>query len=179
MAARGKCSVTRSGRKGEERLYDPVKRALEGYFGQNGEIALSLEVTADGFSPQTKHFLNDDVLFLIENRELRPDIFGRVGPDARQAFGYSDFLVTAEIKDGSPIVNDVFQAKKYGELYQAFFAFLICTKLPDERVIRLLKHNPVLLFYSGTFTAYLCRYSEESERFDWWFSERQPRKKNV
>jgi len=171
--------VTHSGRKAEERLYEPVKRALEGYFGQDDHIALALEVTADRFSPQMKHFLNDDTLFLVENRELRPDIFGKVGPDARQAFGYSDFLVTAEVKSGVPTVNDIFQAKKYGELYHAFFSFLISTKLPEERVIRLLRHNPVLLFYSGISTAYMCRYSEESERFDWWFSEREPRKKNI
>jgi hypothetical protein len=76
-----------------------------------------LEVTADEFPERVKALLQSNVLFLLNSKEARPDLFGHIGPDCTEVYGRGDFLMTVEVKPGVPTIHDIFQAKKYGELY--------------------------------------------------------------
>jgi len=160
----------------ESKLYTPVRDALESYFCPGSEHCL-FEVTAEGVSNELQRKLPDEILFLLGSRELRPDILGCVEhPIGSKAFYYHAFFVTAEVKDGAPTINDLFQAKKYGEIYGAAVTLLVSTEKPEERLLRLLKRRPELRHLPmSMYFAYLCRFSVKDEAIDWWFPE-QPRK---
>jgi hypothetical protein len=144
--------------RGERRLYPGAKRALTTYLRQDDEqIAILLEETAEGFSEGTKALLPDNILFLLNNREARPDLFGHIGPDCRDSYGVTDFLLTAEVRDHAPTLGDVYQAKLYGELFSAPVALLISTELPEERLRRLLIGRPDLVSNSAGYQRlYMC-----------------------
>jgi len=163
--------------RAEKVLYPNVKIALATYLQQlDSHIEIMLEITADKFPENVKPLIPDNVLFLLDNKETRPDLFGEIGPDCTLFYGQSKFVLTVEVKDGSPTINDVFQAKKYGELYSAPVALLISTELPEERLQRLLNQRPDILAYSGAYRRlYLCRYSGSTRTIDWWFENREPR----
>jgi hypothetical protein len=134
-------------------------------------------VTAQGVGDELQSRLRDEILFLLGSRELRPDILGQVEyPIESHAFYYHSFFVAAEVKDGIPTIHDLFQAKKYGEIYEAAVTLLVSTQRPEERLLRLLKRNSVLLHLPmSMFSAYVCRFSAKDERIDSWFPE-QPRR---
>jgi len=163
--------------EGENMLYMGVRKALTSYFSDGSERCL-FDVAAYGVSNELLQELPDEILFLLGNRELRPDILGRVEyPLQDKPFYYSRFFVTAEVKDGPPTINDLFQAKKYGEIYEAAISLLVATEKPEERLLRLLKRKSVLLHLPmSMFRVYLCRYSAEVQAFTWWFPE-EPRRK--
>lgn len=163
----------------ERALYAPVKKALTAYLRQGDDaFSIMLEVTADGFPERVKALLQDNVLFLLNSKEARPDLFGHIGPDGAKAYGRSVFFITVEVKHGAPTIHDVFQARKYGELYWAQVALLVSTEPPEERLQRLLKERLDLLGYSDGYNQlYLCKYSESNETIDWWFQEREARTK--
>jgi hypothetical protein len=137
-----------------------------------------LEVTADEFPERVKALLQSNVLFLLNSKEARPDLFGHVGPDCTEVYGRRDFLMTVEVKLGAPTIHDIFQAKKYGELYWATIALLVSTELPEERLQRLLKDRLDLLGYSAGYASlYMCEYSESNGTIEWWLQGREPRLK--
>ncbi len=156
----------------EKRLYSGVRDALQSYFCP-GSVDCIFEVTAEGVSDELQGKLQDEVLFLLGSRELRPDILGRVEhPVESKAFYYHSFFVTAEVKDGTPTVNDLFQAKKYGEIYEAAISLLVSTQKPEERLLRLLKRKSILLqLPMSMFSTYLCKFSAKDETIDWWFPQ--------
>jgi hypothetical protein len=168
-----------STQRGERRLYPRAKRALTKYLRQgDDQIAILLEETAEGFSEGAKALLPYNILFLLNNREARPDLFGHIGPDCRDSYGVSDFLLTAEVKDHAPTLGDVYQAKLYGELFSVPVALIISTKLPEERLRRLLIERPELLSYSAGYQRlYMCCFSQQDETLDRWLGDREPRKK--
>jgi hypothetical protein len=160
----------------ERRLYSGVRDALQSYFCP-GSIDCLFEVTAEGVSNELQGKLRDEILFLLGSRELRPDILGHVKhPIESEAFYYHEFFVAAEVKEGAPTVNDLFQAKKYGEIYEAAITLLVSTEKPEERLLRLLKRNSVLLHLPmSMFSAYLCKFSAKDGNIDRWFPE-QPKR---
>lgn len=163
----------------ESRLYPGIKSALTNYLRQeDGQIAIMLDITANGFPQRAQAMLQSNVLFLLNNREARPDLFGHIGPDCTQAYGRRDFVLTVEVKPGAPTIHDFFQAKKYGEIYWAPVALLVSTELPEERLRRLLSERLDLFGYSGGYNQlYLCTYSEGSGTIDRWLDGREPRLK--
>jgi len=161
----------------ESKLYPLVRDALESYFRLGSEQCV-FKVTAEGVSGELEERLPDEILFLLGSRELRPDILGYVQyPTASKAFYYHSFFVTAEVKGGVPTINDLFQAKKYGEIYGAAISLLVSTLKPEQRLLRLLKRKSVLLHLPMTmYSEYLCTFSTKDNVIDWWFPE-EPRRK--
>ena len=125
--------------------------------------------------------LPDEILFLLGKREFRPDILGKVRhPIGSRAFYYFDFFISAEIKTSPPTLDDVFQAKKYGEIYGCAISLLVSTDRPEERLLRFLKKKSTLLLLpmSG-YHVYLCRFSVERDTIDWWFPEAPRREQHT
>lgn len=135
-----------------------------------------LDITADGFPQSSQALLQSNVLYLLDSRDFRPDLFGHIGPDCTQAYGRRDFVLTVEVKLGAPALRDLFQAKMYGELYWAPVSLLVCTEQPEERLRRLLSERLDLFGYcGGNYQLYLCRYSESTGTIDWWLDGKGPR----
>lgn len=164
----------------ERDLYEPIRDALITYLRQpDDHITLNLEITADGFSQLMQHYLPDEVFNLTRNREFRPDLFGHIGPDCRDLYGMSTFTTVVEVKPSAPTLKDLFQAKRYGELYWAQVALLVSPEYPEVQLQRLLERRIDLLGYSGgQWLLYLCRYNRNNHAIDWWFDNREPRRKN-
>ena len=162
--------------KTEKEFYELVRRNLEEYFCKRAEECF-FEITAEKVGDKIMEKLSDEVLFLIGSKELRPDIMGYVKvPIGLGLFLHSEFKVAVEVKNGKPTVNDIFQAKKYGELYNAAISILISTDKPEERVLRLLERRKELLsYYYGYYHLYLARFSKEEKKIVWWYPE-EPRK---
>jgi len=162
---------------GERSLYPGVRKALTDYLRQgDDQIAIMLDITADGFPQSSQALLQSNVLYLLDSRDFRPDLFGHIGPDCTQAYGRRDFVLTVEVKLGAPALRDLFQAKMYGELYWAPVSLLVCTEQPEERLRRLLSERLDLFGYcGGNYQLYLCRYSESTGTIDWWLDGKGPR----
>lgn len=118
----------------EQAYYPLVKDWLE----EQLKLALvnaHLEVTAyKKFSNVLKGQIdrNRDIIFNFL-REAAPDITGFIKGDYR-----SDFIVV-EIKNTALKLDDVYQLKKYADLFDAKYAILVSTKEIPEELIRLSK----------------------------------------
>ena len=163
----------------ERALYAGAKRALTAYIRQaDDNFPIALEVTADTMPQGMQTLVRDEVLFLLSNDKLRPDIFGEIGPNATEMYGRSRFTLTAEVKPNPITIRDVLQAKMYGELYSAHVALIMSPKLPKQTVVRLLELRPDLLSYSAGYERlYVCSYSEKEESINWWLGKDQPRRR--
>lgn len=165
----------------EERLYQGVKKALTAYLRQaDDNFPIMLEITADRFPESLKPHIQRELLFLLENKDLRPDFLGHIGPNCTSTYGTSEFIMTVEVKPKEFTLRDIFQAKMYGEVYSVPFAFLIFTELPKHRLLELVRLRRDFLAYSaGLQTLYIARYSKHDETLDWWFDKREPRNKEA
>jgi len=59
----------------ERELYGIVVKVLESTFKVRG-VDARFVVTADGIPDEMQKYVKDEVLFLIDKREFRPDIMG-------------------------------------------------------------------------------------------------------
>jgi len=165
----------------ERKLYKPIRNALERYFCSRTQECW-FDITAESISERVQNkFLErkeDYLLFLLNRKEFRPDIMGYVKtPPRSNIFYFSEFLTVVEVKSTRPSVRDLFQIKKYGELYNALISILISIEKPEPRFLALLEGRPTLLQLpiSGA-QVYIARFSEDKNDFDWWHP-RPPRKR--
>jgi hypothetical protein len=162
----------------EASLYAPVRDALEGYLRQpDDHITMNLEITATGFSQLMQRYIPEEVFNFIDTRDYRPDLYGRIGPDCRDSYEMSTFTVVAEVKKNPLELKDLFQAKRYGELYKAEVTPLISPEWLDASLHRLLEKRLELPSYSRYWSVYMCRYDRTRRTLGEWFDNREPRKK--
>ncbi len=150
----------------ESYIYEGVKSDLDKKFLDRFGRAVHLEITARGqFSDILKAQVPDNreiVFAFLESRKAFPDITGfLIGGLSGTRF------ITVEIKRTRIELDDVYQAKKYADLFGAEFGFLISdVRLPDElkRLHRVAKiFQPV---YHGYYNS-----QENSIEKDSWFPE--------
>lgn len=131
---------TSNERMREKELYEPVKRYLIGMLKRNFSN-YHLEITDRGTYTETlKHVVRHDIVFSFL-KEAPPDLVGFVlkeGAGGRVAH-YSDVkcYITVEVKPSKLKLDDIFQAKKYGDLFYAQYALLISTHPIGEEIRRL------------------------------------------
>jgi hypothetical protein len=131
----------------EKDLYKPVKDYLINIL----RIAYSnvrLEITANGnYSEALKHLVRHDIVFSFLAK-ASPDLTGYIlkkGVDPRNArsLDVEDFI-TVEIKPEKVTLQDIFQAKMYGDLFYARYALLISPEIIGEEIRRLQKRICIL-----------------------------------
>jgi hypothetical protein len=118
----------------ERDCYPAVKRWLESRLNQ-GFASVYLEVTADRtFSNTLKAQIdrNRDLIFTFL-REAAPDLAGFVKKDSSSP---REFLVM-EVKARPIKLDDVYQTRKYAELFDARYALLLSTCEVPEEISRL------------------------------------------
>jgi hypothetical protein len=162
-------------------LYVPIRKALVDYLRQpEDHITVNLEVTANGFSQLMQRYIPDEVFNFIGNREYRPDLYGHIGPDCRDSYGMSMFTIVVEVKPTALTLRDLFQAKRYGELYKAEVTLLVSPEYLDAKLHRLLEKRVDLLGYSGTYwSVYPCRYDQTDHALAEWYDNREPRRRRT
>lgn len=158
--------------KKERSLYEPIKSKLEELFNPIFNNVF-LEITADGnFSNKIKKRINNyrDIVFIFLKRGVSPDITGYVDTSTEQyknRYGFYDGFVIAEIKNEKLDLEAVYQARKYGELFEARYAFLISTEEIPEEIKRLSKAVFSLLQLPAYVTLTLVQYKDRE--FVEWF----------
>lgn len=132
----------------EEELYEPIRRYLVRMLKRRFSNT-HLEITHRGnYSETLKHLVRHDIVFAFLQKAL-PDLTGFVLKDnvnVRVARS-SDvrFYITVEVKPGKLELDDIFQAKKYGDLFYAKYALLISTYPVGEEIRRL--HERLYILY--------------------------------
>ena len=155
--------------KVEEKYYDLIKEKLTELFKEKG-ANVYLEVTANKtFSEQLKSKIPSgrEIIFLFL-RKAAPDITGFIKGSALPGF------VVVEVKRNKIDLDDIYQLKKYADLFDAKFAFLFSFKpIPEE--IKRISRNPLFLLSklrSDIYQAFtLAHFDEQACKFVEWFEK--------
>ena len=153
--------------KKEEEYYPPIKTKIEELLTSKA-VNFYLEITANKkFSNKLKAEIREgrDIIFQIL-KEASPDITGFIKKDS-----WADFIVI-EFKRENLKLDDIYQTRKYRDLFAAKFAFLISLEPIPEEIKRLRKVTFELLsmpHYTHAFT--LAQFNEETQNFIEWYPE--------
>lgn len=132
----------------ENSLYEPIKNSLEKEFGKLGKCYF--EITAKGkISNEIKNLLDDLALYIINVERFSPDIMGYVvkgllDKPIDEILSSNKDLVVVEVKDKIKI-KDIYQAKQYGEIFNAKHTLLIYIEPISEEIRRFLEKRPEIL----------------------------------
>lgn len=161
-------------KKKEAEYYPLIKAKLEELL-KTKTINFYLEITASKkISNKLKAEIREDRNIIFQFlKEAPPDITGFIKSEH-----FSDFIVV-EFKKGKIKLDDIYQTKKYRDLFDAKFAFLISLEPIPEEIKRLHKVLYELLstpHYSHAFV--LARFNEKVVKFVEWYPE-NPFKKDT
>jgi len=141
---------------------------LQQLFSSKGR-EVHLEITADGFSNMLKDAIPDHkgIIFgFLGAKGARPDITGFV------AEKYSKDFVVAEVKNERMKLDDVYQLRKYADLFDAKFAFLVSAEEIPSEIKKLSKVASFLLWRPSPFPQLtLVLYDSASRGFTQWFEK--------
>ena len=134
----------------EKPLYQPTKEFLRLKFLDSFDNCY-LEITADGhFEEALKKAVQQDIIFAFLKRGTSPDLVGFI----EQEYSTKDFI-TVEIKSGQINIRDIAQAKLYGDLFNAKYAFLISPQPIPEEIKRLHQKLSILHRFMSGYTTYI------------------------
>lgn len=149
----------------EKDYYKPIKETLEKLFRSKikGDIVY-LEITAYGnFSNELKRSIpnNLNIIFtFLKGKEFAPDITGFVKKEY-----YSEFIVV-EVKDEPIKIDHIYQIRKYSDLFQSKFSFLISTYEIPEEIKRLCKENYQILSTPSIYNSFtLIWFNKDIQEF--------------
>lgn len=150
----------------EKDYYEPVKAVFEQLFKEKGNVYL--EITAEKpFSNKLKsEITHRDIIFYFL-KEARPDITGFIKMST-----YSTRFIIIEIKDEALKLDHIYQTKKYLDLLDAWFVFLVSTEEIPEELKKLSKTIFPLLstsYYMKKFL--LCQFDKNSNQIVDWYEE--------
>jgi len=156
--------------KTEKELYELIKNKLEEKFRAKFNNCY-LEITSNGiFGEDIKGKVSDyyDIIFSFLKKKNSPDITGFIKME------YSTEFVTVEVKNDVITLEDIYQAKRYADLFRAKYGFLISTKpIPTE--IKRLCQKILILSIAGTAYATLKLGEFDAEKNeileDRWFPD--------
>lgn len=149
----------------ENKYYEPVRTKLEEILKARFH-SVYLVVTAKKVFPEklkAKIRNERDIVFFFL-RQAAPDITGFV----REYFLF-DFVVV-EIKVERIRLDDIYQAKKYADLFEARYALLISTEEIPEEIKRLYRAGDSLLQLSVGEELILAQF-DKKKGFVEWFPE--------
>jgi len=149
----------------EEVLYLAVKEKLEELFiAKNCEIYL--EVTAKGFSNKLKNQIPENRHIIFSFLTYKPDLTGFIEEK------YSKHFIVAEIKNRKIKLNDIYQLRKYSDLFQAKFAFLISVQEIPAEIKALCKVEYKILMRNYPLpNLTLVYFNKDINKFIEWFEE--------
>jgi hypothetical protein len=143
---------------GESQYYEPIKNALWDAFSHMPATCY-LEITNKGLSDKLERSLDDFALFYIKIDRQYPDITGFIETS------YGKERITVEVKERIRKIESFFQAKRYGEVFDARYAFLISLEPFPEQVRRFIQKRPAIYNYSYGKQLIIARFDASSEQF--------------
>ena len=160
--------VAKSKQEPEEALYEPVRQFLHSKFAAKFGNCY-LEITAKGHFEETlKRAVRHDIIFAFLGKKASPDLAGFIQGE----FGIRDFI-TVEVKPGKITLQDVYQAKLYGDLFNAKYALLVSPASVPEEIKRLHQNLSVLYRFMSGWRVYLGQWQDEPNEVveNNWFPE--------
>jgi hypothetical protein len=131
----------------EEELYEPIKAALEARFERRGNC--TIWITSKKFPKEAKENLDPEALYILLKERTYPDLFGLVTPVSDSPPDYSRKTFVVEIKKGELAFKDLYQTKRYAELLNTEYAFLISQEsFSIEGLNFLMSHQSMLKFFA-------------------------------
>ena len=158
--------MNRKKSKKETEYYEPVKAKLEEILKARFS-SFHLEITAGKrFSDTLKAQVGShrDIIFAFL-KETAPDITGFIKGD------YSSDFIVVEVKAEKIKLDDIYQTRKYAELFDARYALLVSTHEIPEEIRRLSKVVFSLLQLPAYKTLTFARFDEKSNELTDWFPE--------
>lgn len=151
--------------KEEKIYYEQIKKKFEDLFNPKGETYL--EITANKtFSnklkqeiPQYRH-----IIFSFLD-QIAPDITGFI----KRTYG-AEFIII-EVKDEIIKLDHIYQVRKYAELFDARFTFLVSTQEIPHELKELSKIVYPLLFLPAYKKLTLVQFDKNTNQFIDWFEE--------
>lgn len=141
----------------ESELYKPIREFLHSKF-LNSFGNCHLEITASGvFGEGLKEAIRHDIIFRFLKRGGSPDLVGYIEQD----FGIKHFI-TVEIKSEKITIKDIAQAKLYGDLFDAKYAFLVSPEPIPVEIKRLHQKLSILHRFMSGHNTYIgeLRFSQ-------------------
>ena len=148
--------------KTEREIYPHIKNWLEEQL-KTRFTDFHLEITADRkFSNPLKQQIdrNRDLIFNFL-KEAAPDITGFVKGD------YSREFIVVEVKNKPIKLDDIYQTRKYAELFDARYALLVSTEEIPEEIIRLSKVVFSLLSLPAYKQLTLVHFGDNAKNIVW------------
>lgn len=143
----------------EKELYEGVKQNLQELFQKIGKCYL--EITAEGkISNELKRMLDDLSLYIINVERFSPDIMGYV---IEEELSESKDIIVVEIKPSKIRIKDIFQAKIYGEIFNAKYTLLISSESIAEEIRRFLEKRPEILSHSAGYKSVITAQFDKKE----------------
>jgi hypothetical protein len=152
----------------EEDFYAPAKSGLERLFTNVGKNAY-LEIAArKGFSEKLKQAIREGRDIVFAHLRRRPAILGFIQEEYTRSF------ITVEVKEKSPTLEDIYQAKLYKEVFDVKCAFLITGSTIPEELKRLCRTTYPILHSVGDDTyrfLVVAQFDKASNEFTEWFDQ--------
>ncbi|RLE78517.1 MAG: hypothetical protein DRJ52_10290, partial [Thermoprotei archaeon] len=152
-------------------LYSTIREKFEELFKLKGFKEVYLEETHTGkFSNKLKEKIPDyrHIVFVFLN-EIAPDITGFVEKEY-QGFTSTEFVVI-EVKNEKIKLDHIYQVKKYAELLNATYAFLVSTEEIPVEIKRLCKEIYSILSIPRYNKIILVYYNKEQNSLEDWYPE--------
>lgn len=149
----------------EKDYYEAIKKEFEDLFSAKGETYL--EITANKtFSNKLKKEIPDyrHIIFYFL-KEVAPDISGFIKSN------YGTKFIIIEVKDEVLKLDHIYQTRKYSELFDTRFAFLVSTQEIPEEIKRLSKVIYPLLSLPAYSRLILVQFNIDTNQFVDWFEE--------
>jgi len=150
----------------EKGYYPVIKQKFAESFKSRG-VEVHLEITSHKrFSNKLKSKIPDyrHIIFYFL-KEIAPDITGFIIRDS-----WTEFIVI-EVKNERLKLDHIYQARKYAELLDARFAFLVSTEEIPEEIKRLSKVVYSLLTLPTYRNLILVYFNEDTQSFEDWYPE--------
>ena len=151
----------------ESQYYESIKVVLQ-YLLKDKFKEIHLEITAQKKysnilkSEITKHGYRDIIFRFL--KEAAPDITGFIKDD------FSSSFIVVEVKNEIIKLDNIYQIKKYADLFDAKYALLISIKEIPEEIKRLAKVIPALLSLNNWMKKIVLVHFnyENKELIDWY-----------
>ena len=150
----------------EADLYEPIRQYLLAQFKDKFGNCF-LEDTHTGiFSERIKNEISpyNEIIFSFLKKE-RPDLTGYIKSE------YTTDFITVEVKSDSITLDDIYQAKKYADLFQAKYGFLISQRVIPTVIKRLHNRTYILRTTVGYELLRLAQWSLSKRSIIDWFEK--------
>lgn len=144
----------------EAKYYEPIKKKLEQFL--EGKLECDFEITAN-------KFLSRDLQDKIWPDRKLPAL-GREVPDITGYTSKEDVIII-EIKREIIKLDDIYQARKYAELFNSKYGFLISTEKLPSKIKQLSNVVDSLLSLPKGGKLNICRYKTSSKSLTEWYPD--------